>query len=160
MSKKYVALIDNIVFMGKRYDKGQMILVADDQEMNKGRWQDESAWQESQEKLVKESSDLTDKEAVKKIKDLNEKLVDVNKEKTGIESQLKISEQARVDAEGKLATAKIDIANLQAEVNSLTERLVANNANTGEVETQSVQTASDELTPKTESGKAKPKAAK
>ena len=50
MSKKYVALIDNIVFMGKRYDKGQMILVADDQEMNKGRWQDESTWQESQEK--------------------------------------------------------------------------------------------------------------
>lgn len=123
MSKKYVALVDNIVFMGKRYDKDQMILVADDQEMNKGRWQEESEWQAAQEKIVKATSNLTEKESKKKIKDLTEKLEDANKEKTGIESQLKISEQARADAEGKLETAKTDIANLQAQIKSLTERL-------------------------------------
>lgn len=125
MAKKYIARIDNIVYHGKIYNRGDQILVDDNEKMNEYRWMTEAAYKAEFEKIVKSTADLTDKEAKKKITDLTAKLDAAEKENAELKKQLETVEQARADAEGKLSTALTDIENLQKQVKDLTAKLDA-----------------------------------
>lgn len=123
MAKKYIARIDNIVYHGKIYNRGDQILVDDNEKMNEYRWMTEAAYKAEFEKIVKSTADLTDKEAKKKITDLTAKLDAAEKENAELKKQLETVEQARADAEGKLSTALTDVENLQKQVKDLTAKL-------------------------------------
>lgn len=125
MAKKYIARIDNIVYRGKIYNRGDQILVDDNEKMNEYRWMTEAAYKAEFEKIVKSTADLTDKEAKKKITDLTAKLDAAEKENAELKKQLETVEQARADAEGKLSTALTDVENLQKQVKDLTAKLDA-----------------------------------
>lgn len=125
MAKKYIARIDNIVYHGKIYNRGDQILVDDNEKMNEYRWMTEAAYKAEFEKIVKSTADLTDKEAKKKIIDLTAKLDAAEKENAELKKQLETVEQARADAEGKLSTALTDVENLQKQVKDLTAKLDA-----------------------------------
>lgn len=125
MAKKYIARIDNIVYHGKIYNRGDQILVDDNEKMNEYRWMTEAAYKAEFEKIVKSTADLTDKEAKKKITDLTAKLDAAEKENAELKKQLETVEQARADAEGKLSTALTDVENLQKQVKDLTAKLDA-----------------------------------
>lgn len=125
MAKKYIARIDNIVYRGKIYNRGDQILVDDNDKMNEYRWMTEAAYKAEFEKIVKSTADLTDKEAKKKITDLTAKLDAAEKENAELKKQLETVEQARADAEGKLSTALTDVENLQKQVKDLTAKLDA-----------------------------------
>lgn len=125
MAKKYIARIDNIVYHGKIYNRGDQILVDDNEKMNEYRWMTEAAYKAEFEKIVKSTADLTDKEAKKKITDLTAKLDAAEKENAELKKQLETVEQARADVEGKLSTALTDVENLQKQVKDLTAKLDA-----------------------------------
>ena len=125
MAKKYIARIDNIVYHGKIYNRGDQILVDDNEKMNEYRWMTEAAYKAEFEKIVKSTADLTDKEAKKKITDLTAKLDAAEKENAELKKQLETVEQARADAEGKLSTALTDVENVQKQVKDLTAKLDA-----------------------------------
>ena len=125
MAKKYIARIDNIVYHGKIYNRGDQILVDDNEKMNEYRWMTEAAYKAEFEKIVKSTADLTDKEAKKKITDLTAKLDAAEKENAELKKQLETVEQARADAEGKLSTALTDVEKLQKQVKDLTAKLDA-----------------------------------
>lgn len=125
MAKKYIARIDNIVYHGKIYNRGDQILVDDNEKMNEYRWMTEAAYKAEFEKIVKSTADLTDKEAKKKITDLTAKLDAAEKENAELKKAVGTVEQARADAEGKLSTALTDVENLQKQVKDLTAKLDA-----------------------------------
>ena len=108
MSKKFIAQVNNIIFRGKRYDKGDEVLVDNSVEMNKFRWLDNETHQKNLEVSVKESSDLTDAESKKKIADLTRKLAES-------ENKLKDLEKAVKDPVSKTVTPKKTVKKVKTE---------------------------------------------
>ena len=53
MSKKFVALVDNIIFKGKRYDKGSSVLIDDKEQMHNGRWMEMSEYLKNKKLLLR-----------------------------------------------------------------------------------------------------------
>lgn len=82
MSVKFIAIVDNIFYAGKRYSINQTVLV-DDQEapnMNTYWWKNFSEWQKEQERIVSEKQEMTDSEKDIEIKSLKEKITIIGAE--------------------------------------------------------------------------------
>jgi hypothetical protein len=94
MSKKFIAQVNNIIFRGKRYDKGDEVLVDNSVQMNAARWLDFETHQKNLEVSVKETSDLTDSESKKKIADLTKKLAESEKKIKELEKSKEIKKDS------------------------------------------------------------------
>ena len=89
MSVKFIAIVDNIFYAGKRYSIGKTVLVDDSEAegMNAYWWKNFSEWEKEQEKVVSEKQEMTDSEKDIEIKALKEQVAilaeKLNKKESG-----------------------------------------------------------------------------
>jgi len=106
MAKKYYAQVDNIIYGGKRYNRGDVILVDDKAEMNKHRWLTEKEYEEKQAKVVKATVNLTPTEKDHKIADLQTKLTKAEDDLKEANEKLKAADDECAKLKAKLAEKK------------------------------------------------------
>lgn len=96
MSVKFIAIVDNIFYAGKRYSIGKTVLVDDSEAecMNTYWWKNFSEWEKEQEKIVSEKQEMTDSEKDIEIKALKEQVAilaeKLNKKESGHLAEKKV----------------------------------------------------------------------
>jgi chromosome segregation ATPase len=104
MSKKFIAKVDNITFKGKRYSLNDEVLVDNSEKMNPFRWVEFNEFQEQQEKIARDTTDITIDEAKLKIKNLQLQL-----ENSGNDESFKILEAELEERDKNIADLELEI---------------------------------------------------